>query len=394
MSTPRVGERLMSGRAARGGCSADYLRAVRPTEIETLAEFDRLVAHGIPSLAGFHLQSVDLSGRADALAGLEVSGAVFLGCRFAPGTAPGSEGDVRDRGGLVFPTVPDVPFDPYRGALYTPAELYRGLDEGYAATLDAAAYAWSRGPRTLDRSLAIALHDHAIDDAVEEFAGSRRLVGVMGGHAVRRDDPAYLTAARLGHSLGTQLTVLTGGGPGAMEAANLGAWMSAMTDADLVGAVDVLAAAPEFAPEVSGWAGAGFEVLARWPGGSTSLGVPTWFYGHEPPNVFATHAAKYFRNALREDMLVRLCRGGIVFLPGAAGTVQEIFQAACANYYSAPDLVAPMVLVGRDHWTDRLPVWPLLSVLGRGRAFGPRLYLVDDPAEVLPLLLEEGRGGG
>lgn len=366
---------------------------MRPTEIETVDEFERLMAHGTTSLAGFHLQSVDLTHQAGALARLEMSGAVFLGCRFPTGDGPGGEADVRERGGLVFPAVPDVPFDPYRGELYTPAELYDGLEQGYAATLDASAYAWSRSPRTLDRTLAMALHDHAIDDAVEDFAHGRRLVGVMGGHAVRRDTPAYLAAARLGQLLGPHLTVLTGGGPGAMEAANLGAWLSGASGADLVEAVDLLAAVPDFVPDVTGWARAAFGVLDRWPVGTDSLGIPTWFYGHEPPNVFATLAAKYFRNALREDVLVRLCRAGIVFLPGAAGTVQEIFQAACANYYSDPDLVTPMVLVGRDYWSAQLPVWELLDALGRGRPLGPRLHLVDSPAQVLPLLLQEGGNG-
>ena len=367
---------------------------MRPTEIESLDEFDRLTGHGTRNLGRLHFQSVDLSARADVLAHLEVSGALFLGCRFAPGTGPGSELDVRQRGGLVFPSVPDVPFDPYRGLLYTPAELYDHLDRGYAATLDAAAYAWSRGPRTLDKSLAAALHDHAVDDAVEEFAEGRRLVGVMGGHAVRRDTADYLTAARLGHALagGDGLTLLSGGGPGAMEAANLGAWLSGEPEAALGDAVDLMSAVPDFTPDVTAWARAAFTVRETWPAGGTSLGIPTWFYGHEPPNVFATAVAKYFRNALREDVLLRLCRAGIVYLPGAAGTVQEIFQAACANYYTEPALVAPMVLVGREYWSTRLPVWPLLDVLGRGRAFGPRLYLVDHPAEVLPLLLQEGGG--
>lgn len=368
---------------------------MRPAEIESLEEFDRLVAQGLRSLAGYHLQSVDLSQRADELARLEVSGAVFLGGRLPAGSGPGTPPDLRGRGALLFPAVPDVPVDPYRGALYSPAELYAGLEDGYPATLDAAAYAWSRSPRTLDKSLAMALHDHAIDDAVEEFADDRRIVGVMGGHAVRRDGPAYLSAARLGRSLGssaTGLTVLTGGGPGAMEAAALGAWLAECSEADLVTAVELLAAVPDFAPDVTVWARAAFAVLDRWPDGPASLGVPTWFYGHEPPNVFASSVAKYFRNALREDKLLSLCRAGLVFLPGAAGTVQEIFQAACTNYYAGPDRVAPMVLVGRDYWTAQLPVWSLLRTLGVGRAMGPGLHLVDSPQEVLPLLVEVGGG--
>jgi predicted Rossmann-fold nucleotide-binding protein len=365
---------------------------VRPTEIESLEELDRYVAQGIRTFSGFHFQSLDLADRAATLGVAGVSGAVFLGCRFVTGPGPGSETDLRQRGALIFPSVPDVPFDPYRAELYTPAELYAGLDRGYPVTLDAAAYAWSRSPRTLDKSLAMALHDHAIDDAVEEVAEGRRLVGVMGGHAVRRDTPAYLEAARLGQALGRRLTVLTGGGPGAMEAVNLGAWLADAPAPDLRRAVDLLSTVPDFAPDVTAWARSAFAALDKWPTGVDSLGIPTWFYGHEPPNVFATRVAKYFRNALREDVLLRLCRAGIVFLPGSAGTVQEIFQAACANYYAAPDQVAPMVLVGREYWSSRLPAWPLLEALGGGRAMSPLLHVLDDPAEVLPLLLEEGGG--
>ena len=51
---------------------------------------------------------------------------------------------------------------------------------------------------------------------------------------------------------------------------------------------------------------------------ATRWACPTWFYGHEPPNVFADHVAKYFRNAIREDVLLQVCDAGIVFLPGAA----------------------------------------------------------------------------
>ncbi|MEP6817235.1 MAG: Rossmann fold nucleotide-binding protein [Marmoricola sp.] len=355
---------------------------MRTVEIESLAEFDRRVAAGAESARGWHLQSVDLSGRAEPLATLDVTGAVFLGCRFADG----SEDDVRRRGGLVFPAVLDVPFDPYRGRLYSPGELYDGLASSYGATPDARIFAWSHGARAIDRTLASALHDHAVDDALEEYVRDRQIVGVMGGHAATRGSADYREAARLGHALGQHLTVATGGGPGAMEAANLGAWLSGHPVGDLEAAIAALSGVPDFAPDTTAWARAAMAVRARFPKGRDSLGVPTWFYGQEPPNVFANHIAKYFANATREDVLLRVCRAGLVFLPGAAGTVQEVFQSACENYYAGPADVAPMVLVGRRQWTEELPVWPLLSRLAAHRVMAPRVHLVDDVGEVLPLL--------
>ena len=117
------------------------------------------------------------------------------------------------------------------------------------------------------------------------------------------------------------------------------------------------------------------------------MGVPTWFYGHEPPNAFASHVAKYFKNAVREDVLLHVCTGGIVFLPGQAGTVQEVFQDACENYYAGPGSVAPMVLVGVRHWTEDTPGWPLLRSLAAGRAMERSTHLVDGLDEVLEILV-------
>ena len=88
-------------------------------EIETLAEFDEHIAH-TDSLRGWFLQSVDLTGRAAELARVDVAGAVFLGCRLDEQT----ERDLPGRGALLFPQLPDVPFDPYRGTLYAAEELY------------------------------------------------------------------------------------------------------------------------------------------------------------------------------------------------------------------------------------------------------------------------------
>jgi predicted Rossmann-fold nucleotide-binding protein len=125
---------------------------------------------------------------------------------------------------------------------------------------------------------------------------------------------------------------------------------------------------------------------ARMP----TLGVPTFFYGHEPPNAFATHHAKYFANCVREDGLVSLATHGIVFAPGSAGTVQEIFQDACQNHYgTVRGLVSPMVLYGTRAWSETLPVAPLLRALA-GQAWGDRILLSDDPVEILRFVTETG----
>jgi predicted Rossmann-fold nucleotide-binding protein len=213
----------------------------------------------------------------------------------------------------------------------------------------------------------------------------RSIVGVMGGHAVERGQPEYAGAARLGRLLAQRATVATGGGPGAMEATNLGARLSGSPDDTLHEALTRLAAAPSFRPSVDAWLTAARDVLSSYPDAVDSLGVPTWHYGHEPPNPFATAIAKYFRNALREAILLLICDAGIVFLPGAGGTVQEIFQDACENYYAEEGDVARMVLVGRRYWTEHLPAWPLLASLAKGRPMEARIHLVDTVEEAAAL---------
>ena len=356
----------------------------RLVHVASLEAFDRRTAAGARSLSGWRLRGLDLRERSEVLAGCRLAGATFLGCTFAPGDGERAEA----AGALVLPAIPDVPVDPYRDRLYSPRELYD--TPAYPASVDARAYAWSQQSDEHDALLAQALHDHSVDVALEEaLAGwrrTRRVVGVMGAHAVHRGDAAYADAARLGRALGARHLVATGGGPGAMEAANLGAWLSGRDGAVLDEALGALARVPSYRPAVGAWADAGFAVRDRFPDGAESLGIPTWHYGHEPPNVFASAIAKYFRNATREAILLEVCDGGIVFLPGAAGTVQEVFQDACENYYADESAVAPMVLVGREHWTETVPAWPLLHALARGRTMAQRVHLVDTVDEAAQLL--------
>ncbi len=350
-------------------------------EIETLAEFDRVLETG--TLSGYRVQSVDLTGRTTALLGTPTSEAVFLGCRIEPEAAA----SVRAGGALVFPPIPDLPFDPYRGSLYSPGELFESLatDAGYSATPDALAYDWYQ--RTMSdgdvfASMLRSIHDDAISDALDEHLTGARVVGVMGGHALERGSGAYEGAARLGRRLARAgLTVATGGGPGAMEAANLGAYAAPFDDTMLDESLALLAKVPHFTPSVTDWARAAFEVRERWPDGGASVGNPTWFYGHEPPNAFAAHIAKYFVNAVREDGLLARSNAGVVFLPGAAGTVQEIFDNATPNYYGSRGEPTPMVLVDRTHWTEKLPAWPLLRALAAERPMSAKIALVDSVEE-------------
>ena len=307
------------------------------------------------------------------------------------------------------------PYDPFRATLYTPRELLAPSVSDPGKTLDEAIfehYARTGGnhPDFLE-SLARRIHDFSIDESLLEVIGRGggqlgSIVGIMGGHAVPRSDHWYRQAARIACRLREDgYRIMTGGGPGIMEAGNLGAYLAGFGADVLEDELERLARVPA-PPQWHGWhqdpegrrryqeyQDAAREVLDRHPRPPTlepadvqNLAVPTWFYGWEPTNLFADRVAKFFSNSLREDGLLSMCVGGVVYAPGGLGTVQEIFMDAAQNHYETFGTVSPMVFLGRERYGPGTPIGDLLAQLSAGRPWGGLLAALDGVDEAVAFL--------
>jgi len=233
-----------------------------------------------------------------------------------------------------------------------------------------------------------AFHDYNIRVAMRKFldeVNEHKVVGIMGGHNLGRDTKAYSQAVYVSKRL-TEMGYLmvSGGGPGAMEATHLGAWMANRSDDEVENALKLLSESPLYQDD--GWFAAGMKVRHLYPLQSEykSLAIPTWYYGHEPPSVFATHVAKLFENSIREDTLLTETYGGLIFMEGSAGTLQEIFQEAVQNHYMCLGYPSPMVFVNRKFWTEEVPVQPFMQyMIERGRYKNLLINFVDTVDEII-----------
>ena len=298
-----------------------------------------------------------------------------------------------------------LPFDPYPKKLYTSKTLYEGYDWHDESTFenchDSVVYRHyvSQGKRghQVRETLARALHDHFITHELYKMLDlydERDVIGIMGGHAKRRDDPGYRQIVFLSKKL-TEMgrLMVTGGGPGAMEATHLGAWMAGRSAAETNEAVDMLMPSPTFMDE--GWLRRSFQVVERFPRVTEyrSLAIPTYYYGHEPASPFATDIAKYFDNSVREDGIVTVAKGGIIYTPGSAGTMQEIFQDAGQNHYETEGYASPMIFMGKDYYTNHMPAYSVLKDLSdRGIFKNMILSISDDNDEIIDAIVKFREG--
>jgi hypothetical protein len=152
------------------------------------------------------------------------------------------------------------------------------------------------------------LHDTAIERGITGFLQNKKAVGFMGGHDIPRTDSSFRNVASMARTLRRlDFTIISGGGPGLMEAANFGAFLAPFDETQFEESLKILGEAPIFPNHVDTWIETAARVrtylLGSWNGtekeGSSSLGVPTWVYGHEPPNLFSSHIGKYFYNSPR-----------------------------------------------------------------------------------------------
>lgn len=295
----------------------------------------------------------------------------------------------------------ELPYSIMPEELYSPEKLFDRFDmerpdESFKECWDTRVYQHvletGKVPRVPGEIGARAIHDARLKQLLLENytqIDRDRIVGVMGGHSLGRNTREYRQVVDISKRL-TEMgrIMISGGGPGAMEATHVGAWMAGRTDAEVQEAIDILSVAPTFEDE--GWLLQAFRMRERFPLTTEykSLAVPTFFYGHEPPTVFATHIAKFFDNSQREDLLLTAAFGGLIFMPGSAGTLQEVFQEIVQDHYMVYDESSPLIFVGTDFWTREVPVYPFIQhMIENGRYKNLRVSVHDDTEEVIQFIV-------
>ncbi|MDF9796082.1 putative Rossmann-fold nucleotide-binding protein [Catalinimonas alkaloidigena] len=360
-------------------------------EVETIAAFKKLLRR-TSVLKQFAFQSLDFSKVQDLLHHVNFVNCIFLGCHI-----PESVLKYLPESNLIFPQL-NLPYNSYINKLYNREILYEGYELGipdsYEETFDHRVYTHylSRGKEAHDigETLARRLHDHSVTDALNDFLKTveeKKVIAIMGGHSLSRTSEDYHIVTRLSKQL-TEMGYLmvSGGGPGAMEATHLGAWLAGRSLGTIDAAIKLMSKAPCYEDKL--WLDSAFEVLHTYPNSLyESIGIPTWHYGHEPATPFASRIAKYFANSVREEGLLTIAKGGVIFSPGSAGTVQEIFQDAAQNHYLSFGYASPMIFLNQKYWVEELPIYPLLKKLAEDEKYQNMLLSsCSDQNEVIKVL--------
>ena len=228
----------------------------------------------------------------------------------------------------------------------------------------------ARAPRTSDEELLCA--EHAVPQSTftdEERLGRMRAemaegfatlanvsrgVSLFGSARIPVGDPGYELARETAALLGAEgFAIITGGGPGAMQAANQGAR----------------------------------EVGAR------SIGLNIQLPFEQQFNPYLDVALRFHYFFTRKVMFVRYSSAFVV-LPGGYGTMDELFEALTL-IQTGKILHFPVVLLGNHYWRGLLD-WLRDTMLAEGM-ISPRdvdlLQVADDPAHAVAIVKRAAPGG-
>lgn len=177
---------------------------------------------------------------------------------------------------------------------------------------------------------------------LDRLNGVSRGVSMFGSARIKPGSPYYELARKTAHDLGKAgFQILTGGGPGAMEASNRGAHEA--------GALSI------------------------------GLNIRLPFEAHINPYVDINETFNFF--FVRKVMLVKYAHAFIIF-PGGYGTLDEMFEALTLIQTGKVSNF-PVILMGKKYWAkliEWLKEFPLAEGMVKPTDFDD-LHLTDDPKE-------------
>lgn len=181
-------------------------------------------------------------------------------------------------------------------------------------------------------------------DGIESLSEVGNAVSIFGSARVKQDDPYYKKAEYLAHRLAEEgFSIITGGGPGIMEAGNRGAAEA----------------------------------------GGKSVGMNIHLPFEQKPNPYANIRldCRYF--FIRKVLFVRYANAYVV-LPGGFGTLDEMFEALTLIQTKRIKSF-PVILMGSEFWRGLID-WIKETML-RDNKISPSdlalIEIIDDPEEVV-----------
>ncbi len=184
-------------------------------------------------------------------------------------------------------------------------------------------------------------------EGFDELATLTRGIAIFGSARTRPDDPDYKAAQETAALLSAQgFAVITGGGPGIMEAANRGA----------------------------------FEA------GGLSIGCNIELPFEQRPNSYQTLSVTFKYFFVRKMMFVKYSLAFVIF-PGGFGTLDELFEALTL-IQTKKIRNFPIVLFGKSYWSGMLD-WLRAVMLQEGKISEHDMamfHITDSPAEVVEIV--------